>query len=154
MLNSIFTSALIFQRASITSFSFCLFTWVVYCVMFMMVIMCTKVSCCFVCSCINWFICHLLFLVSFIMAVPVKYCSASPEKGNRHLLGHGLLVVTIYWELVKSGVVVLLFVRLVYTISRCCWCWWIPLEGCQVWSWIWIVGVVSLIVHVLMLSDN
>ena len=35
-----------------------------------MEIMCTKVSCCFACSYINWFIHCLISLVSFIVAIP------------------------------------------------------------------------------------
>ena len=92
MLNSMFTSLFAFWRASITSFSFCLFTWVVYHLTFRMEMTCTKVSSCFVCSCISWFIHFLISLVSFIVAVPVNHCSASPKKVIRLLLGHRLLV--------------------------------------------------------------
>ena len=52
----------------------------------------TKVSCCFVCSCISRFICHLRSFMSFVVAVPVNHCSASTKKGGRLLLGHGLSV--------------------------------------------------------------
>ena len=92
ILSSIFTPSLAFWRASITSFSFCLFTWVVYHVTFRMEMICTKVSCCFVCSCISRFIHYLISVVSFIVAVPVYHCSASLKKGIRLLLGHGLSV--------------------------------------------------------------
>ena len=77
MFNSIFTSSFAFWRVSITSFSFCLFTWVAYCVTFRREMTCTTVPCCFVCSCISCFICCLISHESFIVAVPVNHCSAS-----------------------------------------------------------------------------
>ena len=92
MLSSVFTSSFAYWRASITSFSFCLFTLVAYHVMFRMDMICTIVSCCFVCSCISCFICCLISLVFFIVAVPVNHCSASPKMGCKLLLGHGLSV--------------------------------------------------------------
>ena len=61
--------------------------------MFRMEIMCTKVSCCFVCSCIRWFICCPISHISFIVAVPVNQNSASPKKGSRLLFGHELSAV-------------------------------------------------------------
>ena len=90
ILNSIFISLLLSWRTSITSFSFSLFTWVVYCMMFRMEMMCTGVSCCFIHSCISRFIRHLISGVSFIVAVPISHCSASPKKGIRLIFGHGL----------------------------------------------------------------
>ena len=58
--------------------------------MFRIEMMCTKVSCCFVCSCISRFICYLISVISFIVAVPGNHCSASPKKGSRLLLDCGL----------------------------------------------------------------
>ena len=56
---------------------------------------CTKVSCCFVCSRISRFICYLISVISFIVAVCVSHYSASPKKGSMLLLGHGLSAVDI-----------------------------------------------------------
>ena len=53
----------------------------------------TKVPCCFVHSCISRLLCHLISVMSFIVAVPVNYCSASPKKGSKLLMGHGLSAV-------------------------------------------------------------
>ena len=123
ILNSIFTSSFTFLRASITSISFCLFTWMAYHAMFTMEMTWTKGSCCFVCSCISRFICHLISVVSFIMAVHVNLCSASPKKGSRLLWVVDYKWVIICQELVQSGVIVLPFVWSIYMIGRCCQCW-------------------------------
>ena len=60
----------------------------------------TKVSCCFVCSCISRFIHCLISVISFIVAVPVNHCSASPKKGSMLLLGHG---PSVHDNLLRTG---------------------------------------------------
>ena len=49
----------------------------------------TRVSCCFVCSCISWFTHWLIFHLSLVIVVPVNHFSASPKNGNRLLLDCG-----------------------------------------------------------------
>ena len=55
--------------------------------------MCTRLSCCCVCSCISKLNHHLISVISFIVAAPINQCSASLKKGSRLLLGHRLSVV-------------------------------------------------------------
>ena len=117
ILKSIFTSSFTFRRASSTSSSFCLFTWMTYHVMFRMEMTCTKVSRCFVHSFISRFICHLIAVKSFIVAVSLNHCTASPKKvvGSFWVMDCQHLII--YWELVQPRVVVLPFVWLVYIIG-------------------------------------
>ena len=66
-----------------------------------MEMMCTRVFSC-VCSCISEFTCHLISIVSLVVAIPVGQCSVSPKNGSRLLLGHGLSEVV---DLSKNGLV-------------------------------------------------
>ena len=68
---------------------FCLLTWAAYFETFRIDIIWIRVSCCLVCSCINWFTHYLISCGSLVVAVPVIHFSASPKKSNRLLLDHG-----------------------------------------------------------------
>ena len=72
-------------------FILCLFTRAAYLVTLRIDTMCTKVSCCVGWVSVSWFICSLILLTSFVVAVPIRHLRASPKKGNRLLLWWVLL---------------------------------------------------------------
>ena len=128
ILNNLFKSSLYLWRASIISFSYCLFTWMAYLVTFWIDMTWTRVTCCF-CSCISWFIHCLISHVSFVVAVPVNHFSTSPKKGNRILLDCGFQVVTGFQILTQFWATEMLIIWLACRIHRYCLCWKIHLEG-------------------------
>ena len=72
--------------ASIKVWILCLLTCVAYLVIFMLVMMCTRVLHCDACVVISWFILVLMLWMSFVVAFPVSQLRASPRKGNKLLL--------------------------------------------------------------------
>ena len=70
--------------------------------MFKMEMMCTKVSYCYVSSCIKEFTHYLISVISFVVAIPIIQSRASPRKGSRPLLGCGLSEVV---SLSRAGLV-------------------------------------------------
>ena len=77
-------------RASLISFNFCLFTWAAYPVTFKIEMTWTRVSCCLLFACVNWFTCYFISHVSLVVAVSDSHFNTSPGKGNRLLLDHWL----------------------------------------------------------------
>ena len=64
----------------------CLLTCAAYLVMFIIDIICTKVSCCDDWIAINWFILFLMLFTSFVVTFPVGHLRAYPRNGNKLLL--------------------------------------------------------------------
>ena len=84
-----------------------------------------RVSCCLVCSCISWFTCCLIYLVSFVVAVPVSHLV--------HLLSRRVISLLLdhwsfrWWQvsqiLTQFWATVPLIIWLACMICRCYLCW-------------------------------
>ena len=89
MLKSLSISLFDLCRVPIISFNFCLFSLAAYPLAFRIEMTWTRVSCCLVYACINWFTCGLIPCVSFMVAEPESHFNASLRKGNKLVLDHG-----------------------------------------------------------------
>ena len=147
LLNILFKSSFDLWKASIISFNFCLFTWAAYLLMCRTDMTWTRVSCCFVCSCISCFMHCLISCVSFVVAVHVSHFSASPRRVIGFSQIMGFQVVTGFFILTQFWATVLLIIWLACRIHRWYLCWKIHLEGHCIQSVMLLVGLgVSLLV--------